>query len=312
MSRKLDVLCVSDMCADLLVRGNTRPRFRQVEQLVDEFRMELGGSANLFASQFVKLGGTAGIIGWVGDDLLGRFLMERLGEIGIDASRVRRKAGAGTGAGIALIDGDDRAMLTFMGTIDRVEPGELRKGLTTQCRHWHIASFYLLTKIRHAWKALLRRLKSSGVTVSLDTNWDPAEKWDSVDELLPFVDIFLPNEAEAIAISGEKDFKRAGRKLSSSGTLVVVKRGGKAPWAFHGGKIWEGRIPKGARHRVVDTTGGGDSFDAGFVRSWQLGYTVDDSLVRAFRCGQACISAIGGIAGQLKENVRPNTRTYNP
>src|ERR1700730_5664088 len=63
-SKRLDVLSVSDMCVDLILQGNVRPQFSQVEQIIDNYVLELGGSANIFISQMVTLGAKADVIGW--------------------------------------------------------------------------------------------------------------------------------------------------------------------------------------------------------------------------------------------------------
>src|SRR2546427_11001930 len=111
MSELLDVLCVSDMCVDLVLHGNVRPQFQQLEQLIDDYRLELGGSANIFASQFVKLGGRAGVIGWLGADPFGDLALAKLRGVGVDVSRVRRHATEKTGLGGALAEPADRALL---------------------------------------------------------------------------------------------------------------------------------------------------------------------------------------------------------
>src|SRR4051812_885928 len=97
---RLDTLTVADMCVDLLLSGNVRPRFGQVEQMIADYAIELGGSANIFAGQFAKLGGSAGVIGTLGQDTFGDVAMGRLREIGVDVSRVKRDASLKTGLGV--------------------------------------------------------------------------------------------------------------------------------------------------------------------------------------------------------------------
>jgi sugar/nucleoside kinase (ribokinase family) len=107
-----DVLAASDMCVDLVLTGNVRPQFHQVEQIVDDFSLELGGSANIFASQLVKLGARVGVIGWVGKDVFGEFCLSRINDLGIYASRIGVHPGLKTGLGVALAEREDRAILT--------------------------------------------------------------------------------------------------------------------------------------------------------------------------------------------------------
>ena len=188
----LDVLAVSDMCVDLVLSGNVRPQFHQVEQLIDSYSLEMGGSANIFVSQFAKLGGRSGLLGYVGADGFGKFLEEKLRQIGVDVSNVREDSGLKTGISAILAEPGDRSILTYLGTIDAVRPEELTEALLTGCRHWHIASFFLLNRLRPSWPDWLRHCHSQGVTTSLDTNWDPEDRWEGVRNLLPLVDVFSP------------------------------------------------------------------------------------------------------------------------
>jgi ribokinase len=294
----LDVLAVSDMCVDLVLSGNVRPQFHQVEQLIDSYSLEMGGSANIFVSQFAKLGGRSGLLGYVGADGFGKFLEEKLRQIGVDVSNVRGDSGLKTGISAILAEPGDRSILTYLGTIDAVRPEELTGILLAGCRHWHIASFFLLTRLRSCWPDWLRNCRRHGVTTSLDTNWDPEDRWEGVSDLLPLVDVFLPNEAEAKAIAGESDVRRAGAKLAELGPMVVVKCGAEGSLAFHQGQTWERAADTPGN--VVDAVGAGDNFDAGFLFSWLRGQTVEAGLALGSRCAVSSLAAAGGIAAQLE------------
>ena len=140
--------------------------------------------------------------------------MSRLQSIGIDVRRVTRDANLKTGLGVALVETDDRAILTYSGSISAVQVSDLTDDLLKAARHWHIASYFLLDPLRGFWPGWVRKLKQAGVSVSLDTNWDPAEAWHGVMELLGEIDLFLPNEAEAKAIAKVNDVVEAGKILS--------------------------------------------------------------------------------------------------
>jgi len=301
ISETPDVFCVADMCVDLVLSGNVRPRFNQVEQLIDNYVIELGGSANIFASQFVKLGGRAGVIGWVGKDAFGQFVLERLQTIGVDVSLVGYHPHLRTGLGVALAESNDRAILTYVGTIDAVQPSELPDDLLSACRHWHIASYFLLNHLRDYWSNWLKRCKEKGLTTSLDTNWDPENRWVGVIEMLPLIDVFLPNETEALALTGQANVTRAGEKLASRGQLVIIKRGSEGAIAFRGNQSWQVLPRDSPDHPVtiVDTIGAGDNFDAGFLRAWLLNRDIDQCLRLACHCAVASLRVAGGIEGQL-------------
>jgi len=300
--KNFDVLCIADMCVDLIVSGNARPQWNQVEQLVGDYHLELGGSANIFAAQFSKLGGKAGVLGAVGEDAFGDFALQRLSTLGVDASLVQRKSNLKTGLGVALCEGDDRAILTYAGSIDATSPRDLSTRLLERTRHWHIASYFLLEQLREYWPRWLQLAKEHGVTVSLDTNFDPQDRWDGVLDLLPLVDIFLPNEREARATAKNENLTEAAQYLASRGPLVVVKCGRDGALCV---------TPSGEEYSIsttpiesfVDSIGAGDCFDAGFLRGHLSSWPLEKSLELACRCGAASTRAAGGIASQLQETI---------
>jgi len=303
--RTFDVLGVADMCADIILTGNVRPEFHQVEQIIGDCSIELGGSANIFASQMAKLGSRSGVVGWVGQDIFGDFVLRELISCGVDTSNVRRHPTLKTGLGFALSEPDDRAILAYMGTIDATLPEHLDEHLLLTCRHWHIATYFLLGNLREAWLPWLRRAKECGVTTSLDTNWDPHKCWNGIMELLPFVDVFIPNEAEALAISGKGDVESAAKVLAEAGTIVVVKRGDKGAFARQGNQVWEfdagqSEIKVGS---VIDATGAGDNFDAGFIHGWLNRMTIEECISLGHRCAVSSLCAAGGIRGQLSREA---------
>jgi len=300
----LDVFTVADMCVDLVLTGDVRPRFHQIEQIIENYELELGGSANIFACQLVKLGAKVGVIGRVGQDAFGEFVLQKLRAIGAETSRVSQHPSLKTGLGVGLADPQDRAILTYLGTIDAVQPQEFPQEVSAVCRHWHIASYFLLRSLRGHWSDWVRRFKDAGLTVSLDVNWDPENRWEGVSGLLPFVDIFFPNETEAMSITGETDVLKAAQRLSSFGPLVVVKCGKEGAIALKGNKRYEIH-PCGVDSRpvtVMDSIGAGDNFDAGFIRAWLLGRSIDECLTLGHRCAVASLSSAGGIRGQLQES----------
>ncbi|MEW5979763.1 MAG: sugar kinase [Acidobacteriota bacterium] len=297
---QFDIALAADMCVDLVLKGNVRPQFQQVEQLVKEYSLEIGGSANIFASQMAKLGARVCVIGYVGLDLFGDFLLHRLRETSVGTGLVRCDPAVRTGLGVSLTEQNDRAILTFLGGIAAVGPADLPSSPKALTRHWHVASFFLMERLRPVWKTFLTQCRSAGVTVSFDSNWDPQMRWEGVHDLLPSVDVFLPNEQEALAISGEPNPIAAGRALSKLGPLVVVKRGEKGAIAIRGDRHWESLPERPVA--VADTIGAGDNFDAGFVCGWLSGSKIEDCLALAHRCAAASLAAAGGIEGQLRKS----------
>ena len=296
----VDIALAADMCVDLVVRGDVRPRFAQVEQLVEDYALDIGGSANLFACQAAKLGLATAVLGRVGDDALGAHLLDRLEREGVDVSRVSRARGLKTGIGVTLCQPNDRAILTYLGSIDALGAADLPAAPERLCRHWHVASYYLLERLRPAWPPFLERARARGVTTSLDPNWDPRGHWAPIRATLPHLDLFFPNEAELHAITGEPDPLRAARMIAAYGPTVVVKRGAEGALAVSAERVEELAPAEVGRVEVVDGVGAGDNFDAGFLSSWLAGEPLTACLRRGHRCAAASLGAIGGVAAQLR------------
>lgn len=297
---KFDSLSVADLFADLIVVGSDRPEFGQVEKIAESYCFDVGGSAAIFAAQIAKLGGRAGLIGALGDDPFGAIIRKRLTALGVDISHVTTSATGKTPLGLNLSVGPDRAMLSVMGCLSEVGPARLPTRLWELTGHLHVAGFFLLESLQPHWPAVLRAARANGVSTSLDTNWAPHGDWQKVQALLPEIDLFLPNENEAMAITGENSAADAGRVLSKYCPLVVIKMGRRGACAFARDRSFPMEIPADALRdlRVVDTTGAGDSFDAGFVWAWLRKEELHACLDLALRCGTASTAAQGGVAAQ--------------
>ena len=200
--KKFDILTFGDMCVDLLVTGDdVVPEFGQIEKLVEDYELELGGSCNIFACQAAKLGMRVGVFGRVGDDYFGRLIIQRLVECGVDIQHVYVDPTLKTGLGLAICRGKDRAILTYMGSINAVFPEDISDELLLSARHIHHGSFFLHTHLQPAIPDIFSRAHSLGISTSLDTNWDPAGKWNgSLNETLRLTDVLMVNEQEAACI----------------------------------------------------------------------------------------------------------------
>jgi len=294
-----DVVTFGDMCVDLLVTGkDVTPRFGQVEKMVDNYLLEMGGSCCIFACQAARLGLRVGILGRVGDDDFGRLILRRLKDCGVDTQHIFVDKGLKTGLTVALSQGTDRAILTYSGTISSIQPEDIHVEFLASARHLHHGSFYLHTGIRSIMPDIFRRARSLGLTTSLDPNWDPDEHWNTnLDELLALTDICMPNEQEATAISQMRTVDSAAEWLQSQGvSIVAIKSGQEGAQVYQSGQVYNLKVPAASGG---DSTGAGDCFDAGFLAGWLRGIPIDRCLSLACACGTSVASAIGGLLGQL-------------
>jgi sugar/nucleoside kinase (ribokinase family) len=303
-----DIVTFSDMCVDLILTGrDVTPEFGQREKLIDDYMVELGGSCNLFACQCAKLGLRTAVVGRVGDDGFGELILQRLEEAGVDTRYVIVDKTLKTGLGVALCPPGDRAILTYLGTINAVYPEDVTDALLASTRHIHHGSFYLHTHLLPVMAEVFRRAQGLGVTTSLDTNWDPQDRWEGdLDQVLPHTDIFMPNDQEALRIyrslagqeprNDEGGLVMAARDFLNRGVrYVAIKAGEQGASIYSRDQVQYGKVQPATGG---DSIGAGDSFDAGFLAGWLRGYALEKCLEIGMACGRAVASQIGGLAGQ--------------
>ncbi len=291
----IDVLVLGELNADLILQGDVEPAWGQTEKLIDDATLTLGSSSAIFACGIARLGLSVAFAGIVGDDLLGHFCRDQLAARGIDTSGVVVDSGQCTGMTIILQRPDDRAMLTFPGAIAALTVQQVKPALLDAARHIHVGSYYLQTALQPGLAPLFAAQRRRGGTTSLDTNWDPSERWAGLDALLAATEIFLPNETEACRITGTADTSEALELLATRVPIVAIKRGAAGAVAARGIERVEAIPP---RVNVVDAVGAGDSFDAGFVCGLLKGWTLERALKLAVACGALSTRAAGGTQGQ--------------
>ncbi|HYF74987.1 MAG TPA: carbohydrate kinase family protein [Candidatus Nitrosocosmicus sp.] len=308
MEKTIDVLTFGDICVDMILSGkDVVPEFGQTEKLIDGYSLELGGSCCIFASQTAKLGLKTTLVGKVGRDQFGEFVMSTLREAGIDTENVIVTEKEKTGISVALNKGYDRAILTYNGTIDALYAQDINEELLKRTRHLHIGSYFLMKKLQPYYPEIIRKLKGYGATISLDTNWDPDNKWESgLWDIIPLVDMVFLNENEALGISKCDNLSAAVEKLRKHVPIVVIKRGEDGAQLFSDEGFYSSNAIKGS---VADTVGAGDSFDGGFVYGFLTGRTKKECMDIGCICGSLNTRQNGGVKGQplLKELMQFTT-----
>lgn len=291
-----DVVVVGEINPDLIVRGNVVPAFGQVEQNVDEAALVIGASSAIFACGAARLGMRVAFIGTVGDDVFGQFMLRQLEGRGVDTRGVVVDKNLRTGVSIILSRGDDRAILTYPGSIAALRYEQIDFDLVGEARHLHLGGYFMLEALRPHVPQLFSEARARGLTISLDTNYDPSEQWGAgLNEAIAAADIFLPNQAELCAIARTSDMEAGLVQLARHVPTVAVKRGAAGAMAHRGEEFAHaGALPV----ELVDTTGAGDSFDAGFVYGFLQGWDLPRTLRVACACGSLSTRAAGGTAAQ--------------
>jgi sugar/nucleoside kinase (ribokinase family) len=314
-SRRFDLLVLGDANPDVIVSGVPEEiLYAQVEQLVDTGTLTVGGSAAILACGAARLGLRTALVALVGDDAAGRFMLEQLAARGVDTSGCITHASLATGLTVHLVREQDRAMLTFPGCLPELTAAMVDRALLREARHVHASSFFLQPLLSVELPALLEGAHAAGLTTSLDTNWDPTDRWEGLREVLPRTDVLLPNSEEALALAGalsassdrprgggapepagEEAVEAAARELASLGPLPVVKCGADGAFAVEDGSLVRVLAVTAG---VADAVGAGDSFDAGFLAGWLTGRDVEASLALGAACGGLSLRGAGGTGWQ--------------
>ena len=297
MGAAFDLLVLGDVNPDLVLRGgDVVPAFGQAEHEVDEAVLTVGGSGAIMACAAARLGMSVVLCGVIGDDLFGRFLCEELERRGVDTRGIVTRPTHPTGVTVVLSGEDDRAILTMPGTIGELHGDLIDRALLEDARHTHVSSYFLQRRLQPDLPAIFELVHGAEGTTSIDPNWDPTERWDGgLIEALGSTDVFLPNAVEATRVAHISDVAEAISRLREHTPTVVVKRGDLGATA--GSDDEHANVP-GLTVPVADTTGAGDSFDAGFLAAWLDGRPLEASLRLAVASGALSTRASGGVDGQ--------------
>src|SRR5437868_1004938 len=290
---RFDVTIAGELNLDLIFYGLPDELPPERELLAEGMMLTLGGSSTIVAHNLAALGSRVGFISRIGDDQLGQIALDRLAAGNVDVSKLRRVPGpTKTGLTLVLQRPSWRNMDTYAGTTFEINFDDLDFEYLSSSRHFHFSSFYLQRGLQPRVIELFQKLKASGLTISLDTNDDPDDRWEGgLREVLRYVDVFLPNEREACKAAGTEDLEAAIQKLSQLVPLLVVKLGPKGALAQRGTE----RITVPSQPVVpVDTVGAGDSFDAGFLHEYVQGADLHNCLKSGNLAGAFSTTRVGG------------------
>jgi len=290
------ILVAGDINVDLICSGYQAFPAPGKEVLVDDFVMTLGGSSAICAMGLARLGNPVAFIGKVGADSWGDYCIETLRAAGIDVSGLSRDPTLRTGVTISITSANDRALVTFAGSVAALRAADVDAWALDHAGHLHVSSFFLQHDLRPAFRRLFALARSAGLSTSLDPGFDPAERWDrDLFEALEAVDVLFPNEVELAAISGTADLADGLRRLSSDRTRVVAKLGRRGSATLTKDLLLE--VPAFAID-PIDTTGAGDSFDAGFLHAWLREQPLRECLRWGSACGALSTRGLGGTPCQ--------------
>ena len=293
-----DVLAIGELNPDLVLSGlrAQAPRLG-TEQEFDAYVLTLGSSTAITCVLMQRLGLATAMSAHVGDDDYGRFCRASLIAEHVDAELVRTHPTLATGLTVCLPYPADRLLLTCKGTM-ALNPAEgINTSRLRRARHVHVGSFFLQDALRRHVAGLFATARGLGLTTSLDTGWDPQEQWMSGDlrAALAHTSYLFPNATEFEHLAGTRDIERGMACLVDLGVgAVVLKQGAEGAVQGDGAGLC---AHPGFSAYPVDTTGAGDSFNAGYLAAMLRSAPVAERLMFGNACGALTVAAIGGTGG---------------
>jgi sugar/nucleoside kinase (ribokinase family) len=304
----LEVVSVGIVVADCVARPVLKPPQSGRLELVDSLGLYSGGSAASTGYGLARFGIKTAVVGRVGFDGFGDFLVGEARRHGTDSSLLIRDASAETSASLVIVDGEgERSFIHAVGANANLVPSDVPLSILKArgARILHVAGTFALPSMDGTDGAptrdLFERAQKLGFTTSLDCVWDARGRWaEIVGPILPFTDIFCPSIHEARAIAAlpetaspleiaEKLFvmglrKIAALKMGPEGSFVMTCDG-----ETHFVGILD--VPS------IDGTGSGDAFIAGFLAGQVRGKSVIESQKLGNAAGAMCVSSLGAMPG---------------
>jgi sugar/nucleoside kinase (ribokinase family) len=274
-TREFDVIVVGELNVDLILNQVRGFPVVGKEILADNMTLALGSSSAICASNLSSLGLKVAFIGKLGNDIFGQFIIDELKQKGVDTSLILIDDNLKTGATVALSYDEDRAMITHQGAMSHLGLDDIDLGQMVRTKHLHFSSYFFQPGFKNFLHMLFQKAKTVGATTSLDVQWDPSEKWDlDLEKVLPFVDVFIPNEIELQKLTGQTSLGLAVASIQNKSKYITVKCGNKGSVLYYSDKVMH-QEPF-LNTDVVDTIGAGDSFNAGYISKFIKGASPEE------------------------------------
>lgn len=299
-----DIIVIGDINVDVNLTIPAYPMPGH-EAIATSIQMHTGGSAVNTAIALANMDMDVGFIGRIGQDALASQVLTDLEKAGVDCSRIQIDPKVSTGLiFIAVTVDGERTMFGARGANAFTEAAAIDPKYFMNCRWIHLSGYSFLSY--HQYKTVLAALdlaeNSPNTRVSLDIGTEPALRArPQIMEVLPRIDIIFPNEAElALLCEGRSVDESLDYLLDGRANAVVTKAGGRGSILAVGNKRI--RVPA-FDIKVKDTTGAGDSFDAGVVLGRLVGLSWEAAVALGNALGALVSAQEGAGAHAINRNV---------
>jgi sugar/nucleoside kinase (ribokinase family) len=262
--------------------------------LADRLSLSIGGCASNAAIDLARVGVDVAVVGCVGRDVFGRFVIETLTKAGVGTESVRELDGIGTsGTLVVNVEGEDRRFIHSLGANAHFTAGDIPLDRVRAAKILYVGGYLLMPSLKPEELAdVFRQSRGCGVTTVLDIVLPgPGDHWAKLAPVLRETDVFLPNQDEAAAITGLADPRKQADRFRAAGVGTAVITCGDKGTVLATDRL---RLHAGAFSvKYVGGTGAGDAFDAGFIAGLLAGCDVHDCLAWASALGASCVRSIG-------------------
>ncbi len=293
-----DVVCLGILVADCVGKPIESMPERGKLALVDNMELHTGGCASNTGTALAKIGVDAAIIGKVGSDGFGDFMVNELSKHGADCSGIVRDGETHTSATMVMISRDgERTFIHYIGANATLTEKDVDWSVVKRGKILHVAGTFLMPGFDGQPTAnVLKKAKDMGVTTSLDTAWDSRGNWmELLEPCLPYVDYAVPSIEEARMCTGKQEPSDVADVFMSKGVkTVALKMGDQGCYIKN--KDIELRIPI-YKVDAVDAVGAGDAFAAGFLTGVVNGWDLLRTGKFANAVGAFCVTALGATTG---------------
>jgi sugar/nucleoside kinase (ribokinase family) len=293
-----DVLCVGILVADLFVPPLPRLPLPGELQLVDDMLLSTGGCAANVAMDLAQLGARVAVAGKVGNDVFANFVRQELEAKGVDVNGIRLSATAPTSRTVILpVIGEDRRYIHAAGANAELRLTDVDLNQVAQARVLYVGGYLLFPGFEPAQLAnLFRFAQERGILTVLDVAGPKAEQGlQPLVPVLPFTDVFLPNQDEAALLTGERDVVRQAE--------IFVEQGAKSAVITRGADGVVVHTPQATCSApafpidFVDGSGAGDAFGAGYVIGLLEGWDLERTVAFASAVGASACTRLGTTPG---------------
>jgi sugar/nucleoside kinase (ribokinase family) len=293
-----DVVCLGILVTDVIARPVDELPHGALS-LMDEVSLHGGGCALNTATGLGRFGLSVTVVGKVGADTFGDFVVGLLEQRGLDARGVLRDPTASTSATVVLVDqAGERSFLHLPGANGTLSASELEPAVVYAGRSLHIAGALVMPALDGApTAALLAEAQRRSIHTSLDTVYDATGRWERVEPCLPHLDLLTMTLTEAQGVSGEREAANAADWLRQRGVEEVALTLGPAG-SYVAGVGFEGHVAA-FPVQAIDGTGAGDAFAAGMLYGRLAGWPLGDAALFANAAGALASTAVGATEGLL-------------